>query len=167
MTNTQHGRMPNVAEVCADEAQMLALSITRFLAAGYMTQDVACWDAGCQCAEEVLGPGTAPCLVTTMIGLMRALRAERKHPWQFMPATCCRVTADEEHLVALLRRAREARWAEVDARAASLAGVPAAPRLASAVRFAADALGLCAQPAKEVAPARESHGKLRWGSPAP
>src|SRR3954468_1112265 len=59
MTNT-HGRMPNVAEVCADEAQMLALSITRFIAAGYMTQDVACWDAGRQCAEEVLGPAHAP-----------------------------------------------------------------------------------------------------------
>jgi len=47
-----------VAEVCADEAQMLALSITRFLAAGCMTQDVACWDAGCQCAEVDLPPSS-------------------------------------------------------------------------------------------------------------
>jgi len=55
-----HDQLPTIAETCAHEAQVLALSITRFIAAGYMTQDVACWDAGCQRAEEVLGPANAP-----------------------------------------------------------------------------------------------------------
>src|SRR5215217_5041437 len=95
-----HDQLPTVAEACANEAQVLALSVTRFIAAGYMTQDVACWDAGCQRAGEVLGPVNAPRLVAAMIGVMRALRAERKQPWQFMPATCCRVTRDE---ISLLR----------------------------------------------------------------
>src|SRR3954470_19061622 len=77
-----HDQLPTVSEACAHEAQVLALSITRFIAAGYMTQDVACWDAGCQCAEEVLGPAHAPRLVAALIGVMRALRTERKQPWQ-------------------------------------------------------------------------------------
>ena len=140
MTNTQHDRMPNVAEVCADEAQMLALSITRFLAAGYMTQDVACWDAGCQCAEEVLGPGTAPCLVATMIGLMRALRAERKHPWQFMPATCCRVTRDEISLLRALCQAQGADRVALTNSARALTGGGTAPLLTDALKVAAETL---------------------------
>ena len=154
MSQAAHDRMPLIAEVCADDADVLALSISRFVAAGYMTGDIACWDAAYDAAENALGPNDGPQLIARLTAVMRGLRAERQSDWRFMPATCCRVTADEEHLVALLQRAREARWAEVDARAASLAGVPAAPRLASAVRFAAAALGLCAQPAKEVAPAR-------------
>jgi hypothetical protein len=140
MTNTQHDRMPNVVEVCADEAQMLALSITRFLAAGYMTQDVACWDAGCQCAEEVLGPGTAPCLVATMIGLMRALRAERKHPWQFMPATCCRVTRDEISLLSALDHAQGPDQGGLAAATRVLTGLDEAPRLTAALKAAAEML---------------------------
>src|SRR3954454_3266186 len=90
-----HDQLPTVSEACAHEAQVLALSITRFIAAGYMTQDVACWDAGCQCAEEVLEPVEAHRLVAAIIGVMRALRSERQQPWQFMPATCSRVTRDE------------------------------------------------------------------------
>ena len=41
--NRTGDQLPTVAEACADEAQVLALAITRFIAAGYMTQDVACW----------------------------------------------------------------------------------------------------------------------------
>jgi hypothetical protein len=117
-----------------------------------MTQDVACWDAGCQCAEEVLGPGTAPCLVTTMIGLMRALRAERKHPWQFMPATCCRVTAHECALVALIGRGRRRLWDEVGRDAAAITGRTEAPRLVAAVRDAVETINAAARQLGEARP---------------
>ena len=133
-------QLPTVAEACADEAQVLALAITRFIAAGYMTQDVACWDAGCQCAEEVLGPGTAPCLVATMIGLMRALRAERKHPWQFMPATCCRVTRDEISLLSALDHAQGPDQGGLAAATRVLTGLDEAPRLTAALKAAAEML---------------------------
>src|SRR3954451_685771 len=115
-----HDQLPTVAEACANEAQVLALAITRFIAAGYMTQDVACWDAGCQCAEEALGPAHAPRLVAAMIGVMRALRTERKQPWQFMPATCCRVTRDE---IDLLRALSHARGSDRSAHAAAARGL--------------------------------------------
>src|SRR4051794_3525225 len=90
-----HGQPPTGAEVCTDEMQVLALSITRFIATGYMTQHVTCWDAECQCAEDVLGPMNGPRLVAALIGVMRARQTERQQPWQFKPATCCRVTRDE------------------------------------------------------------------------
>src|SRR3954451_12752029 len=83
-----HDQLPTVSEACAHEAQVLALSLTRFIAAGYMTQDVACWDAGCQCAEEALGPAHAPRLVAALIGVMRALRSEPQGP-----ASSCRQPA--------------------------------------------------------------------------
>ena len=60
MTNTQHDRMPNVVEVCADEAQMLALSITRFLAAGYMTQDVPAGTRDANAPKRCSGLGPPP-----------------------------------------------------------------------------------------------------------
>ena len=135
-----HDQLPTVSEACAHEAQVLALSITRFIAAGYMTQDVACWDAGCQCAEEALGPAHAPRLVAALIGVMRALRTERKQPWQFMPATCCRVTRDE---IDLLRALSQARGSDRSARAAStrdLAGGGASPRLMAALEAATETL---------------------------
>ena len=119
-----------------------------------MTGDIACWDAAYDAAEDVLGPDDGPQLIARLTAVMRGLRAERQADWRFMPATCCRVTADEESLIELLRFARQARWSDVDARAASLAGVPAAPRLASAVRFVADALGPCAQSSEEFASKR-------------
>jgi hypothetical protein len=46
MDRIEHAPLPKLTEVCTDEAEVLALTITRFIAAGYMTQDVACWDAG-------------------------------------------------------------------------------------------------------------------------
>src|SRR4051794_40904325 len=126
---TQHDRMPTVAEICADEAEALALSVTRFIAAGYMTSDVACWDAGHACAEEVLGPADGPRLVATMASVMQALRAERQAPWRFMPATCFHVTPDEASLISGLDLARRRERNALAVAAAAIAGRPTAPRL--------------------------------------
>jgi hypothetical protein len=43
--------MRRVADACRDEAEILALSVARFVAAGYMTGDIACWDAAFNGAE--------------------------------------------------------------------------------------------------------------------
>jgi hypothetical protein len=136
-----HDRMPLVTEVCPDEAAVLALSVARFVAAGYMTSDVACWDAAYDAVERVLGPDVGPPLIAHLTAVMRAIRAERQADWRFMPATCCRVTEDERCLMDLLQQARDRRWSEVERRAAAFADAPSAPRLVSAVRVAAEALG--------------------------
>ena len=54
MERCKHEAMPKVGDVCPDDAAVLALSVTRFIAAGYMTGDVACWDAAYNGAERVL-----------------------------------------------------------------------------------------------------------------
>ncbi|KAB1076101.1 hypothetical protein [Methylobacterium planeticum] len=140
-----HDRMLKVAEVCGDDADVLALSVARFVASGYMTSDVACWDAAFDGAERLLGPRDGGRLVSGVVGIMRALRAEREGDWQFMPATCCRVTGNECALVALIGRGRRRLWDEVGREAAAITGRPEAPRLAAAVRDAAEAINAAAR----------------------
>ena len=59
---------------------------------------------------------------------MRALRAERSAAWHFLPAPCCRLTGDEQALVALLALARRQQGRDVDRAAARIAAADAAPR---------------------------------------
>ncbi len=137
MTRCRHDLLPLVSEACADDAAILALSVTRSVAAGYMTGDVACWDAAYAGAEAVLGDEEGPAFVAALTGVMRAIRAEREADWSFLPATCCRVTAHEGELLALLELARSGDARAVPEAAARLAGVPDAPRLARAAHRAA------------------------------
>lgn len=132
----RHDRMAKVADVCGDDADVLALSVTRFVAAGYMTSDVACWDAAFDGAERLLGAAEGGRFVSCMVGIVRALRAEREGDWSFMPATCCRVTGHECALVGLIGRARGRHWDAVEREAAAITGLPAAPRLVAAMREA-------------------------------
>lgn len=135
--------MRRVAEACRDEAEILALSVARFVAAGYMTGDVACWDAAFNGAEELLGSHEGGRFVAGMVGIVRALRIERDGDWSFMPASCCRLTGHECALVALIGRGRRGAWDEVAQDAAALAGREA-PRLTAAVRAAAGTIDAAA-----------------------
>ncbi len=140
MDRTDHACLSKLTETCTDQVEVLALSVTRFIAAGYMTGDVACWDAGHACAEEMLGPAEGPRLVAAMASVMRALRAEREEPWQFMPATCCRVTRDEVSLIQAFGLARRGEHDALTAASARITGRPTAPRLAAALVIAAEML---------------------------
>ncbi len=136
MTRCRHDLLPLVSEACADDAAILALSVTRSVAAGYMTGDVACWDAAYAGAETVLGEEDGPAFVAAMTAVVRALRAEREADWSFLPATCCRVTPHEEELLGLLQSTRGLVGGDPVAMAARLAN-QAAPRLAAAAVRAA------------------------------
>ncbi len=133
-----------VSDACRDEAEVLALSIARFVAAGYMTGDIACWDAAFNGAEELLGADEGGRFVAGMVGIVRALRIEHDGDWSFMPASCCRLTGHECALVALINRGRRGPWDELAQEAAALAGRPAAPRLTAAVRAAAETIDAAA-----------------------
>jgi hypothetical protein len=135
-----HDRLGGVAAACADDAEILALSIIRFVAAGYMTGDIACWDAAYNSAEELLGAADGAQFVASMVCVMRAIRAERQDDWRFMPAPCCRVTDDERQLLRLLSQGRQGSWNGVRDQAALLTGTDDAPRLGLAVRIAAQTL---------------------------
>ncbi|MXQ14229.1 hypothetical protein [Microvirga makkahensis] len=146
MDRQKHAPLPKLTEVCTDQAEVLALTITRFIAAGYMTQDAACWDAGHQCAEEALGYVDGPRLVAAMAGVMRALRVERQQPWHSMPASCCRTTRDEIELMAALSQARIANTTALATSMQILTGQDEAPRLTTALRVAAETLASLGPP---------------------
>lgn len=136
--------MRRVAEACRDEAEVLALSVARFVAAGYMTGDIACWDAAFNGAEDLLGADEGGRFVAGVVGIVRALRVEHDGDWSFMPASCCRLTGHECALVALIGRGRCGAWDEVAQEAAALAGRETAPRLTAAVRSAARSIDAAA-----------------------
>lgn len=129
-----------IADICADDAEVLALSILRFVAAGYMTSDVACWDAAYDAAERVLGPVEGTQVVAAMTGIMRAIRCERAGEWAFMPATCCRATADENQLIDLINCARRSPHADLREKAEVLTRGQPAAGLCLSVTAAADRL---------------------------
>ncbi|MGH1588899.1 hypothetical protein ACRBEV_11660 [Methylobacterium phyllosphaerae] len=145
LTPSDHAATRRVAEVCGDEADILALSVARFVAAGYMTSDVACWNAAFDGAEQLLGPAEGCQFVACMVAIVRALRAERDCDWSFMPASCCRVTGHECALVNLINRGRQRLWTDLDAAAAEITGQDAAPRLVAAVRAAVGPLDAAAR----------------------
>jgi hypothetical protein len=147
---------PDLAEICHDGAERLALSVSRFIAAGYMTSDAACWDAAHACAEEVLGPVAGPRLVAAMASVMRALRVERFEPWSFMPAPCCRATGNEADLVAALQCARRGTPDALCEAACRLTGAQDAPRLAAVLKSAADILDSLAPLVGKAKPSRRS-----------
>jgi hypothetical protein len=131
-----------IADICADEAEVLALALLRFVAAGYLTSDVACWDAAYEKAEQALGPVEGPLAVAAVTGIMRAVRRERRADWHFMPATCCRATEDEGRLIGMIGLARRESWAELAGRAAEFAGAEEAPRILASLQAAAGMLSV-------------------------
>jgi hypothetical protein len=144
-TLSDRAALQRVIDVCGDEAEILALSVARFVAAGYMTSDVACWNAAFDGAEQLLGPAEGCRFVACVVAIIRALRAEREEDWSFMPASCCRVTGHEGALVYLINRGRRRLWADLEEAAAEITGRDAAPRLVAAVRAAVDPLEAAAE----------------------
>jgi len=144
-TLSDRAALQRVVDVCGDEAEILALSVARFVAAGYMTSDVACWNAAFDGAEQLLGPAEGCRFVACVVAIIRALRAEREEDWSFMPASCCRVTGHEGALVYLINRGRRRLWADLEEAAAEITGRGAAPRLVAAVRAAVDPLEAAAE----------------------
>jgi hypothetical protein len=142
LMNRNDQQVSRIAEIGADDAEVLALSVLRFVAAGYMTSDVARWDAAYDAAERVLGPVEGPQLVAAMTGIMRAIRCERGGDWVFMPATCCRATADEYQLIGLINCARRGLLADLREKAESLMRGQSASSLCASVTAAADKLNI-------------------------
>ncbi|MGJ3263890.1 MAG: hypothetical protein ACFE0R_11705 [Salinarimonas sp.] len=127
-----------VSDVCADAAERLVLAIARYVAAARATGETDCIEAAFAEAEAALEPERAGLLVGALAGLVRALEAQAGRPLAVLPASCCRATADEVALVALVARARaggrgapEGRVARTAAAAAALVG-PAAGAMGSA-----------------------------------
>lgn len=95
-----------VSEACADAPERLALAVARYLAAARATREADCVDAAFAEAEARLPADDAALLVGAIGGLLRAFEATAGRAPETLPASCCRLTPDEEALVALVARAR-------------------------------------------------------------
>jgi hypothetical protein len=124
-----------VADLCPEAPERLALCVFRYLAAARETREADCVDAAFAEAEAALPPEEAGLLVGALGGLVRAFATEMGREPATLPASCCRATADEAGLVALLARARAgaslpesrlARTARAVARLLEAAAAPAA-----------------------------------------
>lgn len=132
--------MPQLKDVCADEAEILAVAVVRYIASGAMTSDAACWDAAFDHADAHLGHHEGAAFVGAMASLMRAIRIERSVTWRFLPANCCRLTEDEVDLVALVSAARGRRFEELRSIARLITSAAYPERLMESARQAAMAI---------------------------
>jgi hypothetical protein len=96
-----------VTEVTNDYFNLLGLVIFRCIAAAYHTGDMQCVDNAYSTALANLGSHQAGTFIGRMIALVHALRAERKSMLHFLPAPCCKATADERVLLAFLAASRQ------------------------------------------------------------
>jgi len=153
--------MPQLKAVCADEAEILAMAIVRFIAAAAMTSDSACWDAAHDHADMHLGHHEGAVFVGAMAGLVRAVRIERTITWRFLPATCCRLTEDETDLARLLQAARARRENDLRDIARRITATAFPERLIESARRAAAAIAIVQArlaPADEPLPAGLARG---------
>jgi hypothetical protein len=146
--------MPQLKAVCADDAEILAVAVVRYIAAAAMTSDSACWDAAHDHADMHLGHHEGAAFVGAMAGLVRAVRIERTLTWKFLPATCCRLTEDEIDLVALLAAARGRRESDLHEIARRITSTAFPERLIESARRAVAAIeNACARLAPVDGPA--------------
>jgi hypothetical protein len=145
--------MPQLRDVCADDAEILAVAVVRYIASGAMTSDAACWDAAFDHADTHLGHHEGAAFVGAMASLMRAIRIERSITWRFLPANCCRLTDDEIDLVALISAARGRRFDELRSIARLITSTTYPERLMESARQAATAIEVARD---RLAPARSA-----------
>lgn len=129
--------MPQLGDVCADDVEILAVAVVRYIASGAMTSDAACWDAAFDHADAQRGHHEGAAFVGAMASLMRAIRIERSFTRRFLPATCCRLTDDEIDLVTLISAARGRRFDELRSIARSITSTTYPERLMESARQAA------------------------------
>jgi hypothetical protein len=133
-----HGEgLPLLASAAADEREVLAICLVRFIMAGHASGKLACWEGGFATSLEVLGPVEGPAVLARALALVHAIRHERRRDFRFMPAHCVRISEDEQDLLAVLQAAREGDPLVIEAFAAMLAGQPEVPRLQLASRLLA------------------------------
>jgi hypothetical protein len=97
---------PTLGEMTFDDHEALAVSLSRFVFAGYGSGHVAAWDQGFEAALSVLGERRGLAFFTGVLALGRAVKAERVGTFHFLPIGCCRICEDEIELLAALQAAR-------------------------------------------------------------
>jgi hypothetical protein len=100
--------LPLLQDLASDPHEALAVSLIRFVFAGFCSGKVDAWDQGFEAAANVLGHEGGSILFSHVLMLGRAVRAERLGTFNFMPGHCSRVSEDEIELLGLIQAGRSA-----------------------------------------------------------
>ena len=100
------GPTPLRDRICSDGFSAICLTIVRFVSAAYTTGDAACWEAALQLSDEALDAEHGPLLVARLTTLIRILRRSGKQEFVSLPATCNRMTVEEQRLMLTIEAAR-------------------------------------------------------------
>jgi hypothetical protein len=100
--------LPLLQDFASDPHEALAVSLIRFVFAGYCSGKVDAWDQGFEAAANVLGHEGGSIFFSRVLMLGRAVRAERLGTFNFMPGHCSRVSEDEIELLGLIQAGRSA-----------------------------------------------------------
>jgi hypothetical protein len=101
-----HSGLPLLQDLAPDVHEALAISLIRFVFAGYCSGKVDAWDQGFEAASSVLGHDGGAAFFSRVLTLGRAVKAERHGNFNFMPGHCSRTSEDEIELLAALQAAR-------------------------------------------------------------
>lgn len=117
---TVHQRLDYPAERLTRRAESLVMLAYRCWQAGYDYADTECWNYAWTVLSNELGPREARPLLNAVEDLVRALRQATGGRVDYYPPPCCRTSAGERRLLALLSAlqagdaARTARsWADL------------------------------------------------------
>lgn len=134
--------LPKLKDLARDPHEALAMSLLRFVFAGYCSGRMDAWDKGFDAAEEVLGHEAGALFFSRVLTLGRALKTERIGNFNFMQGHCSRISEDELELLAAIQAARSADPRRVEQTLFVLSRRCKADRLASALRGLAIILGV-------------------------
>lgn len=121
--------LPLLADICPDTQDATGVMLLRFVFAAYCHDKTQCIDAGMNVAAELFGEEAAANVIARMMGLVRALRAERQGNFLFLPGHCARISEDEMELAEALKAARGADKPALDLAVSLLARRSSAPRI--------------------------------------
>lgn len=102
-----HDSLPTIASLNLAPIELLIVDLIRCVCHGYASRDLAAWEHAFRLADDRLGLTDGPILAARVSALIRAMREERRVHFGFMPLGCCRISEDEEALMALIKASRD------------------------------------------------------------
>lgn len=101
-----HDSLPKISDLELDFFDLLLLDLTRCIAVGYTNGEVNGWDYACTIAEEHVGVFDGPSFFARALAIMRAMKLERPHGFEYMRPGCTRVSRDEQDILSIVHAAR-------------------------------------------------------------
>lgn len=102
-----HDTLPTLASLELAPIELVIVDLVRCVCHGYASRDLAAWEHAFRLADDRLGLADGPILAARVSALIRAMREERQVHFGFMPLGCCRISEDEEALMALIKASRD------------------------------------------------------------